>query len=99
MEAKMGKINFRKIILTLGLFFLFVFIYPQLAQTAKWAETPSGLDLIITSVLTQFQDSSIIFTILGNNFDNGDIPLLSRLVIMNLLLFHVFKMKSLQNYL
>jgi len=47
----------------------------QPAIAAKWADTPSGQDLIVTEVFVDFEANELI--IYGQNFDNGEIPLLS----------------------
>ena len=39
---------------------------------AKWADTPSELDLVIQNVVADFEKGTV--TIIGENFDNGDFP-------------------------
>ncbi len=45
------------------------------AYAAKWADTPSGLDLIITNVYVDFTNDTI--SVFGRNFNNGYQPVVN----------------------
>ncbi len=57
--------------LILGLFLL----NPLTAFAAKWADTPSGLDLVIANVYVDFTNDTI--SVFGSNFNNGYPPVVT----------------------
>ena len=70
----MGAKVFRMMGLVGGILLLSMSMFGHPALAAKWGGTPSGLDLKITSVYEQFDENFLTLTIYGNNFDNGDVP-------------------------
>lgn len=60
----------RKTVLLIGILFLAMAMLGQSALAGKWADTPSGLDLMITNVFVSTSDSTII--IKGQNLYSGD---------------------------
>ncbi len=58
-----------------GFTLLSLLIFGNFVQAAKWEDTPSGRDIIITSVIVDLDE--YIISIYGKNFDNGKKPVVT----------------------
>ena len=67
----------KKTVLCVGIFVLTLTMYGSFAMAAKWADTPSGLDLMITSVYVNFESAPETIIINGQNFNNGYPPVVT----------------------
>lgn len=70
----------KKMVLCVGIFILTLTMFGSFALEAKWADTPSGLDLMITSVYVDFGSTPGnpgTITINGQNFNNGYPPIVT----------------------
>ena len=70
----MDRNQFKRVAVYVGIMALVISIGSPV-QGAKWADTPSALDLVITSVYVDFDQGTIIIN--GRNFDNGYKPVVS----------------------
>jgi collagen triple helix repeat protein len=60
---------FRKTALLCGILLIGILIMGQSAMAAKWADTPSGIDCIITEAFVNFETDPKTVTIHGRNFE------------------------------
>jgi hypothetical protein len=67
--------SLRKTALLGGILCLSMSMFAQSALAAKWADTPSGLDMIIVNVYADLGSGLLILS--GQNFDSGDYPVVT----------------------